>query len=150
MEGEAGFALRPATQDDFPAIRRLIHVVGINPLSLDWRRFVVAVDSSGKLLGCGQLKPHGNKVIELASIAVEPPYQKQGIARAIIEQLISKGPRPLYLVCRSHLGPFYQKWGFRALTREDMPVYFRRLARLAGLFSPLTPEGDAMLVMELM
>jgi N-acetylglutamate synthase-like GNAT family acetyltransferase len=111
---------------------------------------VVAVDSSGKLLGCGQLKPHGNKVIELASIAVEPPYQKQGIARAIIEQLISKAPRPLYLVCRSRLGPFYQKWGFRALAREDMPVYFRRLARLAGLFSPLTPEGDAMLVMELM
>ena len=150
MECETNFTLRSATQEDFPAIRRLIHLVGINPMSLDWRRFLVAVDSSGKLLGCGQLKPHGKEVIELASIAVEPAYQKQGIARAIIEQLISNGPRPLYLVCRSRLGPFYQKWGFRAVARAEMPAYFRRLARLAGLFSSLTPEGDGMLVMELM
>ena len=146
----AAFTLRPATKEDFPAIRRLINLVGINPMSLDWRRFVIAVDSSGKLLGCGQLKPHGEGLIELASIAVEPAYQRQGIARAIIEQLISKAPRPLFLICRSRLGPFYQKWGFRSLTRDKMPAYFRRLARLAGVFSRITPEGDGMLVMELM
>ncbi len=146
----AAFTLRPATEEDFPAVRQLIHLVGINPMSLDWRRFLIAVDSSGKLLGCGQLKPHGKEVIELASIAVQPDYQKQGIARAIIEQLISKAPRPLYLVCRSRLGPFYQEWGFRPLTRPEMPAYFRRLASIAALFSALTPEDDGMLVMELM
>ncbi len=68
-------------------IKDLIHRVGINPMDLDWHRFVIAVDGSGKMLGCGQLKPHGKDVIELASIAVEPPYQHQGIARVIIEHL---------------------------------------------------------------
>ncbi len=64
---------------------------------------------------------------------------------------LAKGPRPLYLVCRMRLGPFYEKWGFRPVTRHDeMPAYFRRLSRLAGLFSSVTPEGDGMLVMELM
>ena len=109
------FTLRPATEDDFPAIKDLIHRVGINPMDLDWHRFVLAVDGSGKMLGCGQLKPHGPNVIELASIAVEPSYQHQGIARAMIEHLIARAPRPLYLTCRSRLGSFYDKWGFRSI-----------------------------------
>ena len=43
----ADFTLRPATEDDFPLIKDLIHRVGINPMSLDWHRFVIAVDGSG-------------------------------------------------------------------------------------------------------
>ena len=37
--------LRPATAADFPAIRALIRRVRINPYGLDWRRFLVAVDT---------------------------------------------------------------------------------------------------------
>jgi N-acetylglutamate synthase-like GNAT family acetyltransferase len=144
------FTLRAATEDDFPAIRRLIRLVGINPISLDWRRFLIAVDPSGRLLGCGQLKPHGKHVVELASIAVEPKYQRHGIASAIIDQLLMGAPRPLYLICRARLGPFYQKWGFRALEPREMPFYFRLLARLAGVFAPLAGEGGGLLVMKLM
>lgn len=144
-----GFSLRDATEQDFPAIRRLIHQVGINPMSLDWRRFVVAVDESDRLLGCGQLKPHGKEVVELASLAVQPDRRGEGIARAIIERLVGRAPRPLYLICRGELGQFYEKWGFRSLELSEMPPYFRRLARLAGLFAPLAGEGGRMLVMEL-
>jgi len=144
----ADFTLRPATEDDFPLIKDLIHRVGINPMSLDWRRFVIAVDESGKMLGCGQLKPHGRHVIELASIAVEPTYQNQGIARVIIEHLISHGPRPLYLTCRSRLGSFYEKWGFRSIEPDEMPPYFRRLSRLVNVISSFMNEK--MLVMRLM
>ena len=144
----ADFTLRPATEDDFPLIKDLIHRVGINPMSLDWRRFVIAVDGSGKMLGCGQLKPHGKDVIELASIAVEPTYQHQGVARVIIEHLISHGPRPLYLTCRSRLGSFYEKWGFRSIEPDEMPPYFRRLSRLVNVISSFMNEK--MLVMRLM
>ncbi len=144
----ADFTLRPATENDAPLIKALIHRVGINPMDLDWRRFVVAADSSGKMLGCGQLKPHGRGVIELASIAVEPSFRHQSIARAVIEHLIASAPRPLYLTCRSRLGPFYEKWGFRSIGIDEMPPYFRRLARLVnvlGLFME-----DQLLVMKLM
>ena len=81
MDSEAAFTLRPATQTDFPAIRQLIQLVGINPMSPAWRPFVVAVDASGRLLPCGFSWPHGKELIELASIAVEPAHPKQGIAR---------------------------------------------------------------------
>src|SRR5512142_861341 len=102
------FVLRPATSDDAAAIRRLIRLVKINPLGLDWRRFALAVDDLGNMLGCGQLKPHEDGLLELASIAVVPEQRGNGVARAIIEHLISIAPRPLYLTCRSHLGPFYE------------------------------------------
>ncbi len=144
------FTLRPATETDFPAIRGLIHRVGINPMSLDWRRFVVAVDFADRLLGCGQLKPHGREVVELASIAVEPDYQDRGIASAIINQLLERAPRPLYLVCRTPMGSFYERWGFRAIRMPEMPRYFQNLARLAAVFGPLAGENDGMLVMKLM
>jgi hypothetical protein len=40
------FILRPAQPADFPAIRRLIFEMRLNPFGLDWRRFIVA-DSAG-------------------------------------------------------------------------------------------------------
>lgn len=145
----AEFTLRQAAAEDFPAIRRLIQRVQINPTGLDWHRFVVAVDGSGKMLGCGQLKPHDGGIVELASIAVEPSHRKRGVARAIIEYLISQAPRPLYLTCRSGLGSFYEKWGFRTLEMNAMPPYFRRLAQLASLMPELAARGERLLVMEL-
>ena len=135
---------------DFSAIRRLIHRVQINPTGLDWRRFVVAVDGFGRMLGCGQLKPHGSDLVELASIAVEPSYRHRGVARAIIEHLLSQAPRPLYLTCRSSLGPLYEKWGFRIIGMDEMPAYFRRLARLVSMMPALAARGETLLIMKLM
>ncbi len=143
------FTLRSATAGDFPGIRRLIGRVQINPTGLDWRRFVLAVDASGSMLGCGQLKPHGDAILELASIAVEPPYRHRGVARAIIEHLIAQARRPLYLTCRSSLGGFYEKWGFREIAEADMPPYFRRLSRLASMLMSLARYDEALLVMVL-
>ena len=126
------FALRPATADDSFAIKDLIHRVGINPMSLDWHRFVLAVDGSGKMLGCGQLKPHGKDVIELASIAVEPSHQHQGIARVIIEYLIAQGPRPLYF------NVSFTAW--IVLRKVGLSLY--RACGNARLFSPIVAVGQ--------
>jgi N-acetylglutamate synthase-like GNAT family acetyltransferase len=144
-----GFVLRAATSTDAPQIRSLIHQARINPMGLDWRRFVVAVDAEDRFLGCGQLKPHSGGVVELASIAVLPEYRGHGIARLIIERLVADGTRPLYLTCRSALRVFYEKWGFRVLNGDEMPRYFRRLSRLADLMMPFYPRGMALLVMVL-
>lgn len=146
----ADFILRPATEQDFPAIRQLIRQVRINPTALDWRRFVAAVDGSAEMRGCGQLKPHGKEIVELASIAVAPSARNQGIARAIIEHLIAKAPRPLYLTCRSGLRPFYEKWGFRVIELDEMPPYYRRLSRFAKMMLAMIERGELMLVMKLM
>jgi N-acetylglutamate synthase-like GNAT family acetyltransferase len=144
------YSLREAHESDGASIRKLIHKVGINPVGLDWKRFVIAVTSNGDMVACGQVKPHSRgEILELASIAVAPEYQKQGIARRIIEHLLNVSPRPLYLMCRSPLGPFYEKFGFRNLEQNDMPTYFRRISQLAGLVESLASEGETLLVMKL-
>ncbi len=89
--------IHPARETESAQIKNLIHLVGINPMDLDWKRFVVAVNDQDEMIGCGQLKPHGKDVLELASLAVYPEHQGKGVARAIIEYLLKDSPRPLYL-----------------------------------------------------
>ena len=143
------FSLRPATEADFPEIKSLIRRVRINPTGLDWHRFTVAVDGGGVLIGCGQLKPVPGDLTELASLAVLSAFRQQGIARALIEHLLLAAPRPVYLTCRSGLGALYNKFGFQALKIDEMPAYYRRLQRLAGLLMGFTRPEETLLVMKL-
>jgi N-acetylglutamate synthase-like GNAT family acetyltransferase len=151
------FTLRPATKADFPEIKALIRQVRINPTGLDWCRFTVAVDKpvlsedegAGQMIACGQLKPVHGGLTELASLAVHPAHRHQGIARALIEHLLTDAPHPVYLTCRSGLGVFYERFGFRALEPDEMPPYYRRLQRLAGVFMELTRREETLLVMKL-
>ena len=141
--------IRSAREAEASQIRDLIHKVGINPLGLDWKRFVVAVNDRDEMLGCGQIKPHGPEVLELASLAVYPQHQGKGIARAIIEHLLKDSPRPLYLMCESALGPLYEKFGFREISYEQMPRYFQRISKLAGLATMLAHREERLLIMKL-
>jgi len=124
-------------------------LVGINPTGLAWKRFVVIVNDKDEVLACGQIKPHGEDVRELASIAVKPEMRGRGFARRIIEHLLAHGERPLYLMCRSRMSPLYEKFGFRGVAYEEMPRYFQRIAKLAGLAEALMKSGEGLLVMKL-
>jgi N-acetylglutamate synthase-like GNAT family acetyltransferase len=141
--------IRPAQETESAQIQDLIHLVGINPMGLDWKRFVVAVNERAEMLGCGQLKPHGGEMLELASIAVYPEHRGKGVARLIIEHLLKDSPRPLYLMCESSLGPLYEKFGFRAISYEEMPRYFQRISKVAGLVTTLARRQERLLIMKL-
>jgi N-acetylglutamate synthase-like GNAT family acetyltransferase len=141
------FTIRQAGSDDYLAIRALIRSTGINPTGLDWHRFIIATDISGELVGCGQVKVHRDGSKELASIAVQPEWRGNGVAREIIDHLIMDHPGTLYLTCRASLGAFYEKFGFRNIDGSDMPPYFRRIHRLAGWLRWLPIMDEAMLVM---
>lgn len=143
----AEYTIRPASKDDLKDIRSLVRSAKINPTGLDWHRFLVAGTSSGEVVGCGQVKPHGRDILEIASIAVRPDHQGKGIARSIISQLIDKNQMPLYLMCRSNLESFYQKFGFFALARQEMPPYYRRIAAFVGMVSGFRAGKDTLLIM---
>ncbi len=143
------YTLRPARETEAGTIKDLIHAVGINPMGLDWKRFLVAVDSQGQIIATGQIKPHGRDIHELASIAVVPEHRGSGLARAIIEHLLQNSPRPLYLTCVSSLGTLYEKFGFQSIEYEEMPRYFQRLSKLAGLVFLLASRDEKLLVMKL-
>lgn len=134
------YQLQPATSAQQAEIKTLVRAAQINPMGLDWRRFVVAVDGNGRVIASGQLKSHNDGSWELASIVVVPDWRGQGVARAVIEHLLTDSPRPLWLTCMSGLVPFYGRFGFHEVTAlPEMPPYFRRVSRMFGLLARLSP-----------
>ena len=120
-------AIRDATDADQATISRLIREANINRMSLKWPNFVVAEDE-GAIVGVGQVKTHGDGSRELASIAVVPLRQGQGIGSAIIKTLLEREPGVvLYLTCRSQLEHYYERFGFRTLRAAEYPPYFKRM-----------------------
>lgn len=143
------YKIRPALESEFAQIKALINLVGINPTGLDWKRFIVAVNAEERVISCGQLKPHGTDILELASIGTLPEYRGRGIARAVIEELLNTSPRPLYLMCISHNGPMYEKFGFCIIEHKDMPRYFQRIKKLFDVTDVFRRSSEELLVMKL-
>ena len=148
-EGGAVF-LRRATAADQATIAALIRAARLNPLSLDWRRFVVA-DEGGRIVGAGQVKPHGDGARELASIAVAPDRQGRGIGAAIVATIIALEPPPLYLYCAEYNESYYLRFGFRALAPAEMPRSLRRIHAfvntLLGVLNRVTGQQRRLVVM---
>ena len=149
MRDMSNFEIRPALEVESAQIKDLINLVGINPTGLDWKRFIVAVNGNGQVVSCGQLKPHGEDVLELASIGTLPEYRGRGLARLVIESLLQKSPRPLYLMCISHNGPMYEKFGFHTIEEKEMPKYFRRISKMFNVADLFRKTEEKLLVMKL-
>jgi len=131
------YTIRPATRGDQATIRGMIREAGINPMSLKWPSFLVA-EEGGAIVGVGQVKVHGDGSRELASMAVTPARQGEGIGSAIVNALIAgQGDRVLHLTCRRDAQAYYERFGFRRLDRADYPPYFARFLPLVNAFARL-------------
>jgi len=126
--------LRPATPADEKKIKDLIHQARLNPMSLDWERFIVA-EEEGQFVGCAQLKPHQDGARELASLAVIPEKKRAGIGSMLVNAIIEQNPGELYLMCEGGLTTYYQRFGFEEIGLEAMPRSFKVPYRAARLFS---------------
>lgn len=140
--------IRPARESDQAAIVRLVREVQINPMDLKWSNFLVAEDeATGEIVSTGQIKRHRDGSDELASIGTLPAYRGRGLAHQIIEQLLRQHPGELYLTCMDHMEGLYQQFGFRTIGPDEMPPFFRRLAKLAKVYLALG-GGRRLLVMK--
>jgi N-acetylglutamate synthase-like GNAT family acetyltransferase len=142
------YTIRSAREEDQPAIKALIREGGINPLGIHWPRFLVAEDGVENLIGCGQVKAHGDGSRELASLAVTRSWRGQGVAGQLIQTLQEEHGPPLWLTCMDHLVPFYDQFNFRSIkTADEMPAYFSRAARFFNLYLALTRRKGRLAVM---
>ena len=117
-------------------------------MALDWRRFLVVVDEQHRVIGCGQVKPHADGTRELASLAVVPEWQRQGIGQTIVEQLLAENPLPLYLTCRASLQTYYERFGFLVMPPTTMPPYFHRIWSIFNAVGRVFRFSETLLVME--
>lgn len=142
------FSIQPATKEHQSAIKTLIKDAGINPMGLKWQRFLVALDDTGTVIGCGQVKPHRDGSHELASIAVTHSWRGQGVASAVINEIVKQASQSLWLTCMSHLIPFYEPFGFVEMQdRKQMPAYFRRVLWIFPVFARFSSAKGYLAVM---
>jgi N-acetylglutamate synthase-like GNAT family acetyltransferase len=132
---------RPAKEIDQAAIRGIVRQAKLYPFELKWQHFYVALDNES-VIGVGQIKKHRDGSSELASVAVIPEFQGQGVATALIRNLLSSNEDHLYLLCRDDLEGFYQRFGFITVTRANLPPVIARrqwmgnfFTRIASLFA---------------
>ncbi len=112
---------------DQATIRAMIREAGINPMSLHWPHFIVA-EADGRTVGVAQVKRHRDGSRELASVAVVPDRQGTGIGSALVRELIARhGQDVLHLTCLDARQGYYERFGFRRLTRAEYPPYFGRM-----------------------
>jgi N-acetylglutamate synthase-like GNAT family acetyltransferase len=130
-------SIRPASAADQSAIRAIVYAARLIPRDLDWRRFLVA-EEQGRIVGVGQVKPHSDGSRELASLAVLPKHQAQGIGGALIEALLARESGPVYLMCMDRLERYYQRFDFRRLGRAELPASFRFVGQLAPAFATIS------------
>jgi N-acetylglutamate synthase-like GNAT family acetyltransferase len=147
---EFSYKLRPASESDRGAIRSLIREAGINPLGLDWRRFLLAVEGGDRIIGCGQIRVHRDGSSELASIAVREDRRGCGVATGIILRLLEGAAPPLWLICRGELTSFYQPFGFKKVEDViEIPEGWRRvrvLVRALRIFRKIGGQGSIMIM----
>jgi amino-acid N-acetyltransferase len=138
--------IRPASAEDQYAITAIVRAALINPSGLDWRRFLLA-QWGQDVIGVGQVRLHRDGSRELASIAVVPEWQGQGVGSALIRALLARETGPLHLMCASDRERYYQRFGFQRLDRRAMPPYFRRFERMAPVIRLLSLNHLQLIVM---
>jgi N-acetylglutamate synthase-like GNAT family acetyltransferase len=138
--------IRPAVADDQYAITAIVRAARLYPRDLDWPRFLLA-QWGQDVIGVGQVKPHKDGSRELASIAVVPEWQGNGVGSALIRALLARETSPLHLMCADDREHYYQRFGFQRLDRRAMPPYFRRFARIAPVIRLLSLNRLRLIVM---
>jgi N-acetylglutamate synthase-like GNAT family acetyltransferase len=138
--------IHTANPDDQFAITMIVRAAWLFPRALDWQRFLLARWGQD-IIGVGQVKPHSDGSRELASLAVVPEWQGNGVGGALIRALLSRETGPLHLMCDDSREHYYERFGFKRLDRGAMPPYFRRFMLIAPLLRLLSLNRLRLIVM---
>lgn len=137
--------IRPARAEEQPTITRMVHDARLAPFDLDWPRFLIA-EEDGDVVGIGQVRHYAGGSRELASLAVLPARQAEGIGSQLVKALIAAHPGELYLTCRAELETYYARFGFRRIAADASPTWLRRRLRLGNLLVGLASRGAIQII----
>jgi N-acetylglutamate synthase-like GNAT family acetyltransferase len=117
--------IRPAVEEDQQVIVSLVRRARLYPSNLHWSRFMVA-EVQGRIAGLRQVKIHKNGTREIASGYVRPEFRRQGISARLMNEILAKETRPLYLMCNSKWVHYYEQFGFYRVPSNELPRDFGR------------------------
>ena len=96
------------------------------------QEFLVAEDSSGKVIGCGALHVMWEDLGEVRTLAIEESRQGQGIGKMILEHLLERasdiGLKRIF--CLTFEVEFFGKFGFEAIAETPVePEVYAEMVR---------------------
>lgn len=96
-------------------------------------RYRFFVREHGKLIAVGRALADGADCSYICDVAILPEYQRKGLGKAIILELVkrSKGHQKIILYSVIGKEPFYQKLGFRRMT-SAMAIFQNQEMALRG------------------
>ena len=119
------FRIRHATERDQLAIATLVHSEHLNPIDINWRRFVIAIDRTG-VLGAVQLRQHADQSRELGSLVVREDARGRGIASRLIDALLAPIATRVLMITGAAFATHYTRWGFKRIPPASAPSAVRR------------------------
>lgn len=115
--------IREATQTDSPTIKQMVREERLDPTSLKWQHFLVAVHAD-QIIGIGQIKQYPG-CEELGSLVTNAAYRGRGVAGKLIAALEARAGRPLYLLCAAKMEPFYHRFDYETMTWWQAPAFLK-------------------------
>jgi amino-acid N-acetyltransferase len=116
---------QPAQQAESPATKTLLKKCDLpaDDIDLHLPNFFTAKSDDGRIIGVVGLEVYGRAGL-LRSMAVEPDFRKQGIARALNERIFTKarllGLHELYLLTITAV-EYSSRLGFSRIERDSVP-----------------------------
>ena len=93
-------------------------------LSRNFREFVVALDTEGKLLGCAALRVYTPQLAELGSLAVAEEAHGLGVGRKLVAAVEFEAQRhgigTVFALTLQEI--FFHKQGYRTVPKEMFPL----------------------------
>ena len=127
-------SFKTPTEKEFQQICEYIHEFELDNRVLKLPEFTAAFHKE-ELVGFGRLRKHSD-CTELCSLGVVIPHRKQGIGKAIVEELIHKAPHNLYLVCI--IPEFFIPFRFSIVTEYPAPIKDKLQYCISELIVPET------------
>ena len=100
--------VRQATNRDMPCIVQMIGEFHLDYENLQPQQFIVVEDGT-VMIGFGRLKPYPDAT-ELGCVGVLHERRKQGIGKLIVDDLIARGPREVWIT--TDLPEYFRPMGF--------------------------------------
>jgi N-acetylglutamate synthase-like GNAT family acetyltransferase len=137
--------IRPARAEDRATITAMVRGARLNPMDLQWSRFLVAEDETG-IVGVGQIRPYPG-ASELASLVVREDRRGTGVGRQLVRALLAQSQGMIVLFCRPQLESYYARFGFCAIGVKEAPPSLRTRYAI-GRFITRLIVGRPMLMMK--
>ena len=89
--------------------------------------FLIAKDSSDRILGCAAVHQDTEELVELLSVAVKPGSQRHGIGQMLVKHAILKVAtlKSKYLWLTTTRPRYFVRFGFQTTTMSKLPLLLR-------------------------